>query len=68
MSLIGQAIINEYGELLSIKRVDRCVRVSRPPSQPALREALEAEPEALAVVDEELERSPSAIAEDEQGA
>lgn len=68
MSLIGQAIIDEYGELLSIERVDRCVRVSRPPAKTALRETLEAKPEALAVVDEEFEGGPAAIAEDEQGA
>ena len=55
MSLIGQAIIDEYGELLSIERVDRCVRVSRPPLDTTLREALEAKPKPLAVVDEEFE-------------
>jgi hypothetical protein len=68
MCLIRQPIIDENGELLSIHREQRCVLIGRPPSQTALREPLEAEPEALAVLDEEFERGCAAIAEDEQGA
>jgi len=54
LGLIGQSIIDEYGELLSIERVDKCVLGSGPPPQASLRESLEAKPESLTVIDEEF--------------
>src|SRR5262245_61963003 len=44
------------------------VRALRPPGETALREALRTEPEALAVIAQELERGPGAIAKDEDRA
>ena len=60
--------IPEQDQQLACGELCAGVHTLRPPREAALREALRTEPEALAVIAQELERGPGAIAKDEDRA
>ncbi len=50
------------------ERMQRCARRAWPPRQMPFREALEAQPKALTIVDQEFEGGAPAIAKEKDGA
>ena len=68
-SVFGQAVIEQHGELLSLKRMKRRLSVrSRPPLKASARETADAEPLAHAVEHQNFESRAAPISEDKNRA
>ena len=70
MRLVRAAIIDEDKELLSGEWMQRSERVSRsgPPLETTRRKAFETQPITLPIIDQEFNRCPGSVPENEEGA
>lgn len=68
ISPVGQSVIKQDRQLLCLQRMERCAHRLGPPAKFALREAAEAKPKPVAIVNEQFERRAGAIAENEERA
>lgn len=64
----GMPVHQQYGELMRGKRMQRCARRGWPPCEATFREALGAQPEAVPIVDQQLEGGASAVAKEKERA
>ncbi len=55
----------QHRELVGGQRMQRCTGSLRPPRQPPAREAFEAQPEALPIIDQQFEGGASSVAKQE---
>ncbi len=65
---VGMSVHQQHRELVCGERVERFARRIRPPCEMSTREPLEAQPEALTIVDEKLESGAAAVTKQKDGA